>query len=420
MVFGVECDGGMVTAISDGSRRLRGLLARVGIVLAVLFAGVATVAVERMPERFGLQLVTPAWMPQQIAKLIEFANDVQVAFIVDRAPAEHGTVALVLVREQTLEELPYLSPIDRGLMARLVRAVDALGPRVIGLDFVFDQATEPAKDRDLEVAISQARARVVLGGIDERTPLTDRRRGWQRAFLARIGRPAGYFNLRYDAQEASGQPIIRYRAGPSGDPQFPLSFAEAVASAAEVAPWPPGASRRIAWLGTPQNGGETFLAIEADAVLSAAAEPSGPLANMLRTRLAGRIVLVGAQFPDRDRHPTPMTLFEDAGMAGVEVHAHILAALVDRRRLDDLDAPWRPTLVFFAAGLGFLAGWLARASPGGLAAAGMVGMMLVGAVSVAMLWHLRTIVPIGTVAALFFAGIIGGRLIGRFASRPGN
>src|SRR5690606_15670485 len=106
-VFRVECGGGMARAISDGSRRLRGLLARAGLVLAVLFAGVATVAVERMPERFGLQLVTPGWMPQQIAKLIEFANDVQVAFIVDRAPAEHGIVALVLVREQTLEELPY-------------------------------------------------------------------------------------------------------------------------------------------------------------------------------------------------------------------------------------------------------------------------------------------------------------------------
>ncbi|MEW5962211.1 MAG: CHASE2 domain-containing protein [Pseudomonadota bacterium] len=406
--------------MSDSSRRLRGLLARAGLVLAVLFAGVATVAVERMPERFGLQLVTPAWMPQQIAKLVEFANDVQVAFVVDRAPAEHGTLALVLVREQTLEDLPYLSPIDRGLMARLVRAVDAMGPRVIGLDFVFDQATEPAKDRALESAIAQARARVVLGGIDERTPLSDRRRTWQRAFLARTGRPAGYFNLRYDAQEASGQPIIRYRAGPSADPQFPLSFAEAVASAAEVAPWSPGASRRIAWLGKPENGGETFLAIEAGAVLAAAAEPSGPLATVLRTRLSGKIVVVGADFPDRDRHPTPMTLFDDTGMAGVEVHAHILAALLDRRRLDDLDAPWRPVLMFLAAGLGFLAGWLARASPGGLAVAGLVGMMLVGGVSMAMLWQLRTIVPIGTVAALFFAGVIGGRLVGRFASRPGR
>lgn len=410
----------MTTALGDSSRRLQGLIARAGIVLAVMFAGVATVAVERMPERFGLQLVTPAWMPQQIAKLVEFANDVQVAFIVDRAPAEHAAVALVLVREQTLEELPYLSPIDRGLMARLIRAVDALGPRVIGLDFVFDQATEPAKDRALETAIATARARVVLGGIDERTPLSDRRRAWQRAFLARAGRTAGYFNLRYDAQEASGQPIIRYRAGPSADPQFPLSFAEAVAAAAEVAPWPPGASRRIAWLGKPLNGGETFLAVEADAVLAAAADPAGPLAKALGARLAGRIVLVGADFADRDRHPTPMTLFEDAGMSGVEVHAHILAALLDRRQLDDLDAPWRPALVFLAAAFGFLAGWLARASPGGLAVAGMLGMALVGAVSVALLWQLRTIVPIGTVAALFFSGVIAGRLIGRFASQSGR
>lgn len=387
---------------------------RAGVVLAVLFAGLATVAVERVPDNFEIRMLTPGWMPQQLARLVEFANDVQVSLIADRRPAEHSRVALVLIRQGTLEELPYLSPIDRGLLARLVTAVDSLGAGIIALDIVLDAPTEPEKDKQLEAALKAARATVVLGAIDERVELSERRRAWQSEFLARAGHPSGFFNLRYDAQESSGNPIIRYRAGAAPGSHFPQSFAEAVAKAARQAP--AGSSRRIAWLGAPLNGGETFLKMDAEAVLAAARDPGGVLALALGRQLAGKVVLVGADLPDRDRHPTPLTLFEEAGMAGVEVHAHVVAALLDGRRLDDVGWPLRPALMFIGASLGFLIGWFAGHRRWVVTIATATGLGMIGAIVAAVLWHSRAIVPVAGIAALFLAGTFAGRFVRRYAA----
>ena len=398
---------------AETAARLRVLLARAGVTLAVLFAGLATVVVERLPGHFEIRMLTPAWMPQQIARLVEFANDVQVALIADRGRGEHEVVALVLIREHTLEDLPYLSPIDRGLLARIVESLDALDARVIGLDIVLDQPTEPAKDERLLLVLSGARVAIVLGGIDERVALSERRRRWQSEFLARSGRPAGYFNLRYDAQEASGNPIIRYRAGAAPASALARSFAETVAEAAGVSGAP--GSRRIAWLGAPYEGGETFLRIEADAVLAAADDPQGILARALRAQLAGKVVLVGADLPDRDRHPTPLTLFEEAGMAGVEVHAHILAQILDGRRLDDLRPPWRASLMAGSALAGFLIGWFAHGRRWLVTTLASLGLAVLAGVTGVLLWQMRAIVPIAGVAALFLSGLVAARLIRRLA-----
>lgn len=402
---------------ADTSGRLRSLLARAGMVLAVLFAGLATVVVERVPENLEIRMLTPGWMPQQIARLVEFANDVQVALIADRAPAEHDSIALVLIRESTLENLPYVSPIDRALLARLVKAVDALGARVIALDVLLDAPTEPAKDRELEVALAGAKAAVVLGGIDERVKLTPRRRAWQRDFLARTGRPAGYFNLRYDSQESSGNPIIRIRAGAAPGSSFQLSFAEAIARAAGSSP--AGSSQRIAWLGAPRGGGETFLKIDADALLATADDPAGVLALAFRRQLAGKVVVIGADLPDRDRHPTPLTLLDDTGMAGVEVHAHIAAALIDGRRLDEVGPPMRPALMFTSAALGFLIGWSTAQRRWMFTAASALGLLTVGGIAAVLLWQLRSIVPVTGMAALFLTGALLARFVRR-STRTGE
>jgi CHASE2 domain-containing sensor protein len=89
------------------------------------------------------------------------------------APAEpqHPGIVIVTVTEDTLARLPYRSPLDRGFLAGILRALDGAGVRAVGLDVLFDQPTDPAKDADLGAALRSMRAPVVVAWADQRDGL---------------------------------------------------------------------------------------------------------------------------------------------------------------------------------------------------------------------------------------------------------
>ena len=62
-------------------------------------------------------------------------------------------IVIVTITEDTLSTLAYRSPLDRDFLAQVLSALDATGARAIGLDILFDQPTEPAKDENLRHTI---------------------------------------------------------------------------------------------------------------------------------------------------------------------------------------------------------------------------------------------------------------------------
>ncbi|MCB1505673.1 MAG: CHASE2 domain-containing protein [Hyphomicrobiaceae bacterium] len=369
----------------------------------------AAAFLPRLPADWSTRILAPGWMPHQIVQLLEYSNDVQVAVLADRLAGPHPRVAIVLITDETLAELPYISPIDRGLLARVVKAVDGLGARAIGLDILFDQATEPDKDAALIERFRLSRAALVLGGADERTPLAPRRRSWQTSFMQRAGLPFGYLNLRYDVREAALTHVVRSRASAAPNSAFKKSFAELLAERAGIRSVPE--SRRIAWLRPPLSGGETFTTVDADAVLAADREPDGILARALEAQLDGRIVLIGGDIDGRDRHPTPLSLVDGQDTLGIAIHAQILAGLMDGRSLSDLT----PAGVSFLAGvatlLGALIGWFAARRRLVFTLAIGVGTLIVMGVSAIVLWQFRSIVPV----ALLIASLVGAAVVMRLA-----
>ncbi|MGD9786171.1 MAG: CHASE2 domain-containing protein [Hyphomicrobiaceae bacterium] len=395
--------------ISDTRTSFRGV--HRGLALALLLGIAAAAAFPRLSADWHLKVLAPAWMPQQIVKLLEYSNDVQVAFLADRRDEPHPDVALVLIREETLASLPYLSPIDRGLLARLVRAVDAMGARAIGLDILFDQATEPGKDKELASVLRSRRAEVVLGAADGRTPLNDRRRAWQADFARGIGRPVGFLNLRYDVREAAQTHVVRNRAAADG-PDYPLSFAEALARAGGVTRWP--ATKRIPWLAPPHGGGETFPTFDADGVLDAETNPDGPAARILERQLQGKLVLIGADLDAQDRHPTPLSLITGEPMLGVNVHAQILAGLIDGRTLHDVGPIWLSVLGFVSTFAGVMLGWMLGRRGLWLTLALAAAVVLQMATSAFVLWQSRAIVPVAGLTAAMIAGAVAARYLRRW------
>lgn len=383
-----------------------------GFALAFMLAAVAALAYPRLPADWHLKVLAPGWMPHQLVRLIEYSNDMQVALVADRPVTPHPDIALVLIREDTLAGLPYVSPIDRALLADIVKAVDGLGARAIGIDLLLDSPTEPDKDRAFAASLALRRAAVVLGGADERTPMSERRRSWQSRYLAEAGQPFGFFNLRYDVREAEQSNVVRARAAPHAGSPFTLSFAEALAKATGTARWPEG--RRIPWLAPPRGGGDTFLTLDAETVLAASREPDGPLSRAIEAQLHNRIVLIGADLDSRDRHPTPLTLTTGEDMLGVAVHAQILAGLLDRRTLYDVGPGAHALLGFVAAFVGALAGWFAARRKLVLLALVGAGSALVIVASAIVLWKSQAIVPLAALTATLIGAAMLARMIRRW------
>jgi len=374
-----------------------------GMLLALAFAAIVPLAALYLPASTTTRFVTPAWMPNQLARLIELSTDVQVGLLADQNQGAHPDICLVTIKESTLDAVPYLSPIDRGLLARLVRSIDAAGPKAIGLDFIFDRHTEPEKDAGLVATLRQTKAPVVLGIVDERVPLRESQRAWQSQFLASAGRPFGFLNLRTDAQESSGNPIVRYRSKPPADAAVQRSFAEALAHASGRPAR--DTSLRIAWLRAPLESDEAFTTIEADALFATDADPDGLAGRLIRAQIRGRIVIVAGALEGRDHLRTPLTPLSLEGIPGGVIHAHILAQLLDGRRLDDLPTSVALAACAIIAFLAFLIGWLVRGGRIAFLAAMGTCLLIVSAGSLIVLYPSRLIIPIAMMLFVLVAGL---------------
>ena len=245
-------------------------------------------------------LFAPLWAPT-LLRLEHWTADWRTAFLSHRAPEAHERLAVILISSETLESYPYLSPVDRGLLADLVRAVDGAGAHTIGLDVFFAKATEKIKDEALLNAIRQAKAEIVMAGVDHRGRLKAKQKHFQQDFLRRAGRPVGFINLR---KEQDG--VIRYRPESAVDSDIPNSFSYQLARAEITATGEKPA--RISWLLPPRNSKQTFLTLAAEALLTSTTAAAASSRKSDIRKLKGRIVLIGGEFAYRDRHETPLTV----------------------------------------------------------------------------------------------------------------
>jgi CHASE2 domain-containing sensor protein len=370
-----------------GHAGMRPLRAR-SLAVAATFALVVTVLFHLLAQDFPVALR----FEHQLA-------DWRTGLLSDRLPTQHPQIAVVLVDDDTLKGLPYTSPVDRGVLARLVERLDAAGAKAIGLDFVFQRPTESGKDKALITAIRTTHAPVILAAGDERTRgLSEEELDYQRDFITQTGRRAGYANLDEDPDD-----VVRHRVDKSPDGRYPLSFAARLAEIDGKADTDP--SGRMAWLRRPANNADTFFTVKASLVLDDSA-----VGEAVRARIKGRLVLVGGAFPDRDRHRTPLFASDGEGgtrdIHGVFLHAQALAQILDGRYVLET-ADWPVVLLVSMAG--FMLGahfqhrgfsWISGTVSTGL----LIGLDLL------LFWQLRWIVPYIAAVTAWVVGGFGGSL----------
>ena len=215
----------------------------------------------------------------------KFTYDWRTYFLAEQAPSPRNDIAILLIDEHSLTGYNYLSPIDRGMIAELVKMADAAGAKAVGLDMIIDRPTEPKKDDVLAEAIRQSHAPVILGALDGRSGETGEALAYQEAFIAKTDHPAGhlYFGAERD-QLTLGDQAVRFLLPPSEEPPHRLPFAQLLAEVDGKKPEP--ASQLIYWRRPPANGGaELFPAFVVPAHRDSAGNPR---ARLYRTSGAAR------------------------------------------------------------------------------------------------------------------------------------
>jgi adenylate cyclase len=316
-----------------------------------------------------------------------WALDMRLGLLSPPSPAV-DQIVLVGMDERVLAELPYRSPLDRGFLADLVAAVLAARPRAVGIDLLFDQPTEAAKDARLHRLLHEAEIPVVIAWADRADGLTPAQAAWIEEFTDSLIRGAAI--LHADAFDGR----VRHVAArwPGGEPG--LAGALYAASQGRAPPAEP-----FLLAPTRAAAGSPFRTLPAGVVAGDGAA--------VRPWLEDRIVLIGAILPGEDRHAVAHGVTE-RDLPGVEIHAHILARLLDGWQPRPLPQMAEPLLLLAAAAIGVLLVAL-RMSTAMRVALGL-GMAVVAGVTLLLLTTAQIVTPVVTpVQAAVFA-IAGTRL----------
>ena len=314
-------------------------------------------------------------MARQLALLQALDNRLADMRIADLSAPEpqHPDIVVVTVTEDTLATLEYRSPLDRGFLAGVLMALEARGVKAIGLDILFDQPTDPAKDRTMRAALTGLEVPVIAAWADKRDGLTEKQQTYLTAFLDSATR--GYAGLRPDSRDGT----IRWAdadAGADGVETAGLAAAVARAVGAEA----PKGVMALAYRTPPDPEATPFRIF-----------PAHLVKVLPKVLLADKIVMIGADLPLVDRFPTPMSVGRGGvPVPGVIIHAHALAQILDRR------FPLRPNFALefaLVVGLAVFGLLIAAADLAIPAKAGAVAVLMAG------LW-------IGAWALYAYAGIL--------------
>ncbi|MBT7768720.1 MAG: CHASE2 domain-containing protein, partial [Rhodospirillales bacterium] len=254
-----------------------------------------------------------------IAVAENWTSDLRVGFL-NPWTEQYSDIVILTITEDTLALLPYRSPLDRGVIGGVLERLKIAGARAVGLDILFDQPTQPAKDKYLRQVLTSSPFPVTVAWTDEGTGLTPRQFAWQKKFLEGVG--TGYSNLNKDPFDGAVRYLFPGRNDAAG---WHLAFATKMADSLGYKV--PKEAIPIAYRASPAADKPVFKKFPIEAFLRL---PD----TVLKLWFGKKVILVGADIPFQDRHRTPFSsaLGEKIGtLPGVEIHAQVLAQIMDGR-----------------------------------------------------------------------------------------
>ena len=253
-------------------------------------------------------------------------------------------IALVVYNDNTLEQLGKRSPLDRRMLAQALMALDRMGPAAIGIDILIDQA-QP-EDAELIQAFRGMRTPTFLA-FASAVSNPEQMEPWQEQFLRDLFRQIGSprvrpASIRLETSVADGV----MRRWPEQDARLPPLLANAMVPRPEFLHYRGSIDYQRAT--DPIAGRFDKHSIEVFADINALpADARAVVEAGLAEQIRGRYILIGGDINDLDDFATPITrvtrpttvetaeaasLVNTRVMKGLEIHAEMLAQVLDGRR----------------------------------------------------------------------------------------
>ena len=291
--------------------------------------------------------------------------DVRAAGFAPRSDTDKRIV-LVVYTDDTNRKTGQISPVDRTVLAQALAQIEGMGAKGIGIDVLMDSAQDD--DPLLQAVLRGMRTPVFLAFANNRTnpeAITWEQEQDLRRYLAAVTtdttKPASIL-LVTDSDGAA-------RRWPRHYPGLPPLLSEALTQhTPDAAPQFSAFTGPIRYRLPTAKDRPVFEKIPIDLLADPATAP------LVADTIRGRYVLIGGDFADFDQFDTPFTrtgLSPDprggqSRMIGVEIHASMLAQLLDKALPRSVPG-WAQTLGAVLAVLLGMATAAARARPWQLA-----------------------------------------------------
>ena len=312
---------------------------RTAVVAAAFAAVLATLAVQYLTF---------------LSSLENLGRDIRIGALSAPMPQSKDIVIAGLT-EETVTQFAYRSPVDREFLANLIKTIEAKGAREIGVDVLFDQATEPAKDELLKKTIAETKTPLFISYSNSPNVVNDDQLAYLNDFVPERLRAGA--NMATDPNDGT----VRWIFSGETNPGMPLGFARKAVKLLGITT--PKADPEIAWRPHPDAETPAFPIY-----------PAHTLAFLPDEWFKGKIVLVGAVLSITDRHRTPLAIVddgEDAMMPGIVIMAHAVSQYLEGRSLKRLNPAGEIAITVIFALIGVGLGLLKRGAAFSFSAGGI-------------------------------------------------
>lgn len=278
---------------------------------------------------FALFTALRSWQLPILGDAENALYDVRAAGFAPRTDTDKRIV-LVVYTDDTNRKTGQISPVDRTVLAEALAQIEGMGAKGIGIDILLDSAQDD--DPLLQAALRGMKTPVYLAFASNRTnpeAITWEQEQDLRRYIAAV---------RTDTTKPASILLVTDNDGaarrwPRQYPGLPPLLSEALTQGTpDAAPQFSGFAGPIRYRLPTAKDRPVFEKIPIDLLADPATAPL--VANTIR----GRYVLIGGDFADFDQFDTPFTrtgLSADARggharMIGVEIHASMLAQLLDK------------------------------------------------------------------------------------------
>jgi adenylate cyclase len=260
---------------------------------------------------------------------------------------QDSRIVKIVYNDDTLIDTKKRSPLDRATLAKALANIDAMGASAIGIDILIDQPQD--EDAQLQAALGAMKTPTYLAYANAATN-ENNIQPRQQAFL-------DYFMKSLEGTQTHPTSIRIetdidnvVRSWPRIQKGLPPILARSLKDAREQnsSDFMRDYQGSIAFREPKFEDRPVFASLPIDLLANA------DLAPALAEQIRGKYVLIGGDIIDVDEFETPLRLKTQAPMIGLDVHAHMLAQLLDGKKLP-ATPPWAKwslaILVVLAGGL---------------------------------------------------------------------